>query len=221
MPLTPYTGPFGAPELRHLIRRSLFGCSLGDMAHFNGMTLAQVVDELIKRPELLALGGEERELTVMFTDIEGFTTISETMAPRDLANHLNSYLTAMSEIVLRHRGIVDKFEGDAIMAEFGEPVPFAEHAREACLAALEMQALLRDLGEQWAREGLHPWQSRVGLHTGNVIVGNMGSRTLFDYTVIGDNVNLGARLESSNKIYGTRIMVSEATLRQEIGRAHV
>jgi adenylate cyclase len=109
---------------------------------------------------------------------------------------------------------VDKFEGDAIMAEFGAPVPFAEHAREACLAALEMQALLRELGEQWAREGLHPWRSRVGVHTGNVIVGNMGSRTLFDYTVIGDNVNLGARLESSNKIYGTRIMVSDATLRQ-------
>ena len=174
----------------------------------------QVVDQLIRRPELLALGGEERELTVMFTDIEGFTTISETLKPSDLANHLNSYLTAMSEIVLRHRGIVDKFEGDAIMAEFGAPVPFSEHAREACLAALEMQRRLRELGREWERAGLHPWRSRVGVHTGNVIVGNMGSSTLFDYTVIGDNVNLGARLEAANKIYGTRIMVSEATLRE-------
>lgn len=180
----------------------------------------QVVDQLIRRPELLALGGEERELTVMFTDIEGFTSISETLKPSELADHLNTYLTAMSEIVLRHRGIVDKFEGDAIMAEFGAPVPFAEHAREACLAALEMQKELRELGREWVRAGLHPWLSRIGVHTGNMIVGNMGSRTLFDYTVIGDNVNLGARLEAANKIYGTRIMVSEATL-QEAGAGFV
>lgn len=174
----------------------------------------KLVNEIIRRPDQLMLGGEERELTVLFSDVESFTTISEEMRPRELANHLNSYLTAMSDIILMHEGIIDKFEGDAIMAEFGAPVHFADHAAHACRAALGMQARLKELALIWEAEGLHPWRARVGVHTGNMIVGNMGSRELFDYTVIGDNVNLGARLETANKIYGTRIMISEATWKQ-------
>jgi len=181
---------------------------------FSHYVPSRVVDEIIRRPELLTLGGEERELTVLFSDIESFTTISETMTPRELADHLNDYLTAMSEIILENQGIVDKFEGDAIMAEFGAPVFFEDHARCACMAALQMQAHLAELGRRWEEEGLHPWRCRIGIHTGDMIVGNMGSRELFDYTVLGDNVNLGARLEVANKIYGTRIMISEATLQQ-------
>src|SRR5262249_43775693 len=179
---------------------------------FSQYVPSQVVAELIRRPELLTLGGEERTLTVLFSDVESFTTISESMAPRALAEHLNRYLTAMSDVVMKHRGIVDKFEGDAIMAEFGAPVPFDDHAREACLAALEMQERLGELEKIWIAEGVHPWKARVGVNTGQMIVGNMGSERLFDYTVLGDNVNLGARLETANKIYGTRVMVSEATL---------
>jgi adenylate cyclase len=181
---------------------------------FSKYVPARVVDEIIRNPELLTLGGEERELTVLFSDIESFTTISEGMTPRELADHLNDYLTAMSQIILDHQGIIDKFEGDAIMAEFGAPVYFEDHARCACLAALESQEHLTELGERWEKEGLHAWKARIGIHTGDMIVGNMGSRELFDYTVLGDNVNLGARLEVSNKIYGTRIMISEATLIQ-------
>jgi len=178
---------------------------------FSHYVPSRVVDEIILRPDLLTLGGEERELTVLFTDVESFTTISEGMPPRELADHLNNYLTAMSEIILENQGIIDKFEGDAIMAEFGAPVFFEDHARRACVAALQMQARLAELGRQWEEEGLHAWRCRIGVHTGDMIVGNMGSRDLFDYTVIGDNVNLGARLEVANKIYGTRIMISEAT----------
>lgn len=174
----------------------------------------KLVNEIIRRPDQLMLGGEERELTVLFSDVEGFTTISEQMRPRELANHLNSYLTEMSDVVLQNEGIIDKFEGDAIMAEFGAPVHFPDHAAHACRAALGMQSKLIELARVWEAEGLHPWRARVGIHTGNVIVGNMGSRELFDYTVIGDNVNLGARLETANKIYGTRIMISEATWKQ-------
>jgi adenylate cyclase len=181
---------------------------------FSKYVPSRVVDEIIRNPELLTLGGEERELTVLFSDIESFTTISEGLTPRELADHLNDYLTAMSQIILDHQGIIDKFEGDAIMAEFGAPVFFEEHARRACFAALESQTKLSELGERWEKEGLHAWKARIGIHTGDMIVGNMGSRELFDYTVLGDNVNLGARLEASNKIYGTRIMISEATLSQ-------
>lgn len=181
---------------------------------FSHYVPSRVVDEIIRHPELLTLGGQERELTVFFSDIESFTTISEEMPPREVADHLNDYLTAMSEIILENQGIIDKFEGDAIMAEFGAPVFFEDHARRACLAALQMQDRLAELGRRWEEEGLAAWRCRIGIHTGNVIVGNMGSRELFDYTVIGDNVNLGARLEVANKTYGTRIMISEATRAQ-------
>jgi len=173
-----------------------------------------VIQDLINNPQKLSLGGEERIISVLFSDVAGFTTISENLEPRDLVALLNEYLTEMTDIVLANKGIIDKYEGDAIMAEFGVPVYYEEHARMACFTALEMQHKLRQMRKKWEKEGRPQIRARVGINTGEVIVGNMGSRDVFDYTVMGDHVNLGARLESANKFYGTEIMISEFTYRQ-------
>jgi adenylate cyclase len=169
------------------------------------------VAQILEDPDRLSLGGEERIVTVLFSDVAGFTTFSEKLTPAELVNLLNEYLTEMSEIVLANDGIIDKFEGDAIMAEFGVPVPFDNHAAMACKTALEMQNRLAVLREEWGREGKPMLEARVGINTGDVIVGNLGSRNVFDYTVVGDAVNLGSRLEGANKYYGTRVMISEFT----------
>lgn len=171
----------------------------------------EVVKELINNPEKLTLGGEERIVSVMFSDVAGFTSISEKLTPHELVVLLNEYLTAMTDIVIKHRGIIDKYEGDAIMAEFGVPVEYPDHPQAACRTALEMQQVLRELRKKWASENRPQLQARIGINTGEVIVGNMGSQNVFDYTVMGDHVNLGARLESANKFYGTYIMISEFT----------
>jgi len=170
-----------------------------------------VIQEIMENPDKLSLGGEERVITVLFTDIAGFTTISESLPPRELVAILNEYLTEMTDIVLENDGIIDKFEGDAIMAEFGVPVTFPGHAKAACNTALQMQKKLKTMRNEWAKQGKPKIRMRVGINTGEVIVGNMGSRDVFDYTVMGDHVNLGARLESANKFYGTNIMISEYT----------
>jgi adenylate cyclase len=171
----------------------------------------KVVQEIMNNPDKLKLGGEERNITVLFSDVSGFTSISEKLTPHELVILLNEYLTAMTDIVLKHNGIIDKYEGDAIMAEFGVPVEFADHPHAACNTALEMQAGLKKLRRKWASENRPLLRARVGINTGNVIVGNMGSQNVFDYTVMGDHVNLGSRLESANKFYGTHIMISEFT----------
>jgi len=170
-----------------------------------------VIQDIISDPEKLKLGGEERVVTVMFTDVAGFTTISEALKPRELVALLNEYLTEMTDIVLKNNGVIDKYEGDAIMAEFGVPVVFEEHARAACTTALEMQKKLHTMRKSWSKREMPELTARIGINTGEVIVGNMGSRDVFDYTVMGDHVNLGARLEGANKFYGTSIMISEFT----------
>ena len=171
----------------------------------------KVVKQILENPDSLQLGGEERVVTVMFTDVAGFTSISEKLTPAELVHLLNEYLTEMTEIVLAHDGIIDKYEGDAIMAEFGVPVHYDNHAYMACSAALQMQKKLRYLRQKWEKENKPTLRARIGINTGEVIVGNMGSRTVFDYTVMGDHVNLGSRLEGANKFYGTYIMISEYT----------
>jgi adenylate cyclase len=171
----------------------------------------KVVAEILKNPDQLKLGGEEREVTVLFSDIAGFTTISEQLEPSQLVHLLNEYLTEMSEIILTNEGIIDKYEGDAIMAEFGVPVHFEDHAVLACRTALEMQKRLSRLRDKWKTENQPQLSARIGINTGEVIVGNLGSRDVFDYTVLGDAVNLGSRLEGVNKVYGTQIMISEFT----------
>ncbi|MGA2622944.1 MAG: CHASE2 domain-containing protein [Bacteroidota bacterium] len=170
-----------------------------------------VVNELVENPDKLRLGGERRELTVMFSDIEGFTSISESMKPENLVLLLNEYLTIMSAIILKHAGTLDKYEGDAIMAFWGAPIPQEDHALRACRACVEMLQSLKDLRERWKNEGKPSINIRIGLNTGDMIVGNMGGVERFEYTVIGDSVNLGSRLESANKQYHTRLMMSEQT----------
>ena len=170
-----------------------------------------VVNELIINPDMLTLGGEERVMSVIFSDVAGFTTISESLTPTELVELLNEYLTEMSDVVFKYNGIIDKYEGDLIMAEFGAPLPDDDHAVNACYTAIEMQEKLAVLREKLLREGKAEIRARVGINSGPMVVGNMGSSMTFDYTVMGDNVNLSSRLEGANKEYGTYIMCSEAT----------
>jgi adenylate cyclase len=167
-----------------------------------------------ENPALLRLGGEKKELTVIFTDIRGFTSISEMLDPEALVEFLNEYLGAMTDIVFAHGGLLDKYIGDAIMALWGTPLPAPDHAASACRAALDMTARLQDLRQEWKTRGLPPLEIGVGINTGPMVVGNMGSSRRFNYTVMGDQVNLGSRLEGLNKFYGTRILLSESTRAQ-------
>lgn len=172
-----------------------------------------VVRELIRRPELLALGGEERVCTVLFSDVQNFTGVGERLSPTQLVALLNEYLTAMTDVVVEHGGIIDKYVGDCLMAEFGVPVPLDDHAVRACRAALRMRDELRRLREGWRRRGMPALHARVGVNTGPVLVGNLGSYRMMDYTCMGDHVNLASRLEGLNKEYGTEVVVSEFTWR--------
>jgi adenylate cyclase len=173
-----------------------------------------VVRELIRRPELLALGGEERVATVLFSDVRGFTAVAERLAPAQLVALLNEYLTAMTDVVVEHGGIVDKYVGDLLMAEFGVPVPVDDHAVRACRAALRMRDELRRQRAEWEGKGMPALHARTGINTGTVLVGNLGSHRMMDYTCMGDHVNLASRLEGLNNLYGTEIIVSEFTWRE-------
>ena len=174
----------------------------------------EVMEEMLEQPQNLQLGGKEMDLTVMFSDIRGFTAISEKLAPTALVHLLNEYLSPMTEIVFRKRGTLDKYIGDALMAFFGAPVQTAQHAANACEAALEMMETLGRLRGSWRVEdpGLPEIDVGIGINSGPMVVGNMGSSQRFNYTVMGDNVNLASRLEGLNKEYGTHILISEQTL---------
>lgn len=171
----------------------------------------KVVAQLIDNPGLLKLGGEVRFLSILFSDVAGFTSISEKLTPTELVQLLNEYLTAMTDIIMKYDGIIDKYEGDAIMAEFGAPLPDELHAHKACYAALEMQEKLVEMRVKLKKEGRPELRARAGINSGQVVLGNMGSQSVFDYTVMGDNVNLASRLEGANKEYGSYIMISEWT----------
>ena len=147
----------------------------------------------------------------MFSDVRGFTTISEKLDPRALSDLLNSYLTPMTNLVFENKGTLDKYMGDAIMAFWGAPVHFVDHATHACRCALQMLVKLKELQAQYEAQGLPSIDIGIGLNTGEMSVGNMGSDTVRSYTVMGDAVNLGSRLEGINKQYGTRIIISEFT----------
>ncbi len=178
-----------------------------------------VINEIIADPTKLNLGGEKREMTAIFTDIRGFSTISEQLDPADLVKLLNIYLTAMSDIVLENQGTIDKYEGDAIIAFFGAPIHMHEHAALACRTAIRMKQAEAVLNERFLHEGLSPVPlfTRIGLNSGDMIVGNMGTPNKMDYTIMGNAVNLAARLEGVNKQYDTRgILISEYT-RSRIG----
>jgi adenylate cyclase len=170
-----------------------------------------VYDRLLADPSLAVLGGGRRELTVLFSDIRGFTAVTERGDPEELVSQLNEYFSRMVEIVFRHRGTVDKFVGDMVMALFGAPVDDVDHAEHAVAAATDMVAELGELNRKWAGEGRAQLDIGIGVNSGEMIAGNIGSSSIMSYTVIGDNVNLGARLESLNKDFGCRIIISEAT----------
>jgi adenylate cyclase len=182
-----------------------------------------VVEEILSHPDKLKFGGERRELTVLFSDIRGFTTYTEKYPPEQVVEVLNQYLTAMVEVIFRHQGTLDKFVGDEIMALYGAPISYPDHAERACRSALDMVAELRRLCAKWKEEGREGFEIGIGINTGEMVVGNLGSSQLFDYTVIGDNVNLGARLEAINKEYQTshHIIISEFTYQQIKDRAAV
>lgn len=173
-----------------------------------------VVSQIIKNPKMLELGGSKRSITVFFSDIAGFTTISEKLKPEELVSFLNEYLQEMTAIILKYQGTLDKYEGDAIMAFWNAPIAQHDHALSTCLAAIENQAKLVQLRKKWASEGKPEVRIRIGINTGDAVVGNMGSMNRFDYTAMGDNVNLGSRLEGINKQYGTEIIISEATYQE-------
>ncbi len=179
---------------------------------FEAYVAPTVVQEILRHPDNLRLGGERRDITILFSDIRGFTSLSENLAPEDLVALLHDYLNPMSNIIIRYGGTIDKYIGDAIMALFGAPLALPDHARLACRTALDMAAAMRDLAQQWAATGRPQFRIGVGINSGVAAVGNMGSDRLFDYTAIGDNVNLASRLEGLNKYYGSDILLSEATV---------
>jgi len=172
---------------------------------------SSVVNEMLKHPEKLKLGGDRRDLSVLFSDIRGFTTIAEGLTPEDLVHLLNEYLTVMTDIVFKYGGTLDKYMGDAIMAIYGAPLDLPDHPIKACQSALEMIEELKRLNHKWIGEGKQPMDIGIGINTGSMMVGNMGSEQRFDFTVMGDSVNLGSRLEGANKSYKTNIIISEDT----------
>lgn len=180
-------------------------------AAFGQYLSPEVIEQLTENPELLRLGGERKILTALFSDVAGFSTISENLKPEELVELLNDYLTEMTEIILRYEGTLDKYEGDAIIAFFGAPISMDDHAKRACLVAIEMQKNLGNLRNKWEKEGKPELYTRIGLNTGPMVVGNMGSKNRMDYTIMGDAVNLASRLEGVNKDYHTSIIISEET----------
>lgn len=173
-----------------------------------------IVDEILKDPENVEIGGQKKRMTVFFSDVRGFTTISEKLDPQVLSSVLSRYLTPMTQIVFANKGTLDKYMGDALMAFFGAPVYYEDHAHCACKSALQSIKKLAEIQKQFESEGLPHIDIGIGINTSEMSVGNMGSDIVQSYTVMGDAVNLGSRLEGINKEYGTRIMISEFTFEE-------
>lgn len=183
-----------------------------------------LVNEILKDPSKLKLGGEKRNVTAVFTDIRKFSTISEEINdPEKLVHLLNKYLSRMSDIILKRNGTIDKFEGDAIICFFGAPVEYEDHAKAACAAALEMKAAEKELNKEIIalNESPFPLFTRIGINTGDMVVGNMGTDSMMNYTMMGHNVNLAARLEGVNKVFNTGgILISQYT-KEQIGDSFI
>jgi adenylate cyclase len=172
------------------------------------------IEELVKDPGKLRLGGERREITAFFSDVQGFTTVSEKLDPATLVLLLNECLGAMTEIIIQEGGIIDKYIGDAIVAIFGAPLDQPDHAERAVRAALRCQQKLAEMRISWAARGLPELRARIGLNSGTAVVGNMGSQQRFDYTMMGDMVNLASRLESAASVYDLYILIGEQTAKR-------
>ncbi len=175
----------------------------------------EIVSTILKKPEIIHLGGEKRRVSILFSDIEGFTTFSEKISPEKVVKILNVYLERLTDIVIGYKGMVDKFEGDAIMAVFGVPISLENSAEMTVLCGLKMQ---EEIKKMINLEEIPPLKTRIGINTGEVIAGNLGSRQRMDYTVMGDAVNLASRLEGINKFYGTKILIGEDTYKEIKGK---
>jgi adenylate cyclase len=180
----------------------------GAFAHYLS---PDVINQVLEDPEALKLGGERKVMTVFFSDMRNFTTISETQTPERLCELMNDYFTPMTGIILRSQGVLDKYIGDAIMAFWGAPIEVPDHADRACIASIQMLYAMDPLREDLIKRGFPPIDIGIGLNSGPMSVGNMGSGERFCYTVMGDAVNLGSRLEGQTKEYGIKIMISEST----------
>lgn len=178
---------------------------------FGRYVAKDVCEQLINNPSLAQLGGKRREMTVLFSDIRGFTTVTEKGNPEELVAQLNEYFSRMVDILFKHKGTLDKFVGDMVMALYGAPLDDEAHADHAVETAIEMVRELGELNKKWVAQGWTELDIGVGINSGDMIAGNIGSSHIMSYTVIGDNVNLGSRLESLNKQYSTRIIMSDAT----------
>ena len=175
-----------------------------------------VIDTLVAHPESLVLGGERRHISIFFSDVQGFTSISEGLSPEELTSLLNDYLSHMTDIILESGGTIDKYEGDAIIAFWNAPVDLPDHGRRAVEAMIRCQEKLAQLRPELEQRAGRPFYMRVGINTGDAVVGNMGSSSRFDYTMLGDSVNLAARLEGLNKQFGTYSMCSAATKEEAV-----
>jgi adenylate cyclase len=175
---------------------------------------AELVQQLIRKGEEIDASGERQRLTIFFSDIEDFSTISEKLTPNELSSQISEYLTEMTTIILKHGGTVDKYIGDSIMAFWGAPNKTLDHATQACLAAIECNTHLKKLAKEWTSQGRPAFKARIGLNTGDVVVGNIGSDQRLSYTAMGDPVNLASRLEGLNKEYSTSIIISQTVLNE-------
>ncbi len=196
-------------ELIQSIKRMKHG-----LQSFQKYVPAQLVRQLIETNQEAVVGGQRRDITVFFSDVADFTSISESLTPNELTAQLSEYLSAMTDTIMKYNGTVDKYIGDAVMAFWGAPIELKNHAELACRAALECQKRGEELNARWAKEGKKPFHTRIGINSGEIVVGNMGSTQRLNYTIIGDEVNLASRMESLNKVYGTSCIISESTVSQ-------
>ncbi|MCK9170572.1 MAG: adenylate/guanylate cyclase domain-containing protein [Treponema sp.] len=208
------------PVIR-ILNKALLYCE-ADMAReernrlqdaFSHYVSPDIVNDILHNPDIIHLGGEKKFLTCIFTDLQGFTPLADSMDPILLVRVLNMYLNEMSQVIIALGGTIDKFEGDAIMAFFGAPHELSDHAVRCCLAALRMKRMEKVLNDQLIREGLItvPLFTRIGINSGDMVVGNVGSMQRLDYTVIGSNVNIASRLENANKDFNTSVLISGST----------
>lgn len=194
--------------------RDSFENMRGGLKSFKRYVPADLVAQLINQSITPDLGGEEQELTVFFSDIAKFTSIAEKLTPKMLVADLCVYFEIISKTIIENKGTIDKYIGDSIMAFWGAPAKLQHHASSACNSAIQIRNSLYTLFRQWENQGKLPFTTRIGIHTGNVIVGNIGYHERLNYTVIGDTVNVSSRLEGTNKIYGTDIIISQSTYEQ-------
>ena len=178
---------------------------------FSKYMSSELLDAVIKEKGNIQLGGEKREVSILFSDIRDFTSMAESLDAQEVVKLLNEYFSKMSEVITKHKGIVNKYMGDAMLVIFGAPVPLKDHPKQAVGAAVDMYFELNKLREKWANEKRPLIGMKIGVTTGEVVIGNIGSKQHMEYTVIGDSVNVSARLQALNKSYGTQILISETT----------